>query len=183
MKIIAAPGEEKRANSLANILTGNWQILDEKQVNMFAARGIGGEIDTSAVSRLKLNREYNSVRLHPDSCRFIILNLYHGKYRNEWALSLFNESDSLIMEWRGEGSPDDEIVWDWKLSDGSIIVPGNYYFFIRWIDSHGIWQRSFREYLQVVHTKKVLSLEITQKSRDLRRGIEDFRLILNRKRY
>ena len=183
MKIIAGQGEEKRANSLANILTGNWQILDEKQVNMYTPRGIGGEIDTSAFSRLKLNREYDSVRLLPDSCRFTIINLYHGIYRSEWALSLFNENDSLIMEWRGEGPPDDEIVWDWKLSEDLIITPGNYYFFIRWIDSNGIWQRSFREYLQVAHTKKVLSLEITQKPRDLRRGIEDFRLILNRKRY
>ncbi|MBC8465917.1 hypothetical protein H8D57_02725 [bacterium] len=177
--MLLPPGDERRANELANLLTGSWRIHDEKNVNLFQVGSHDVNLDSLEEAEWRKISVYAQTTTPlPDSLQIRILPINPAPTGFEWRLNIYNEKDKAIHKWYGHGHPPEQIIWDWKLSDGTFVGTGNYCYYIQWVDEDGVWRRSFRQYFQIKHIRKLHSFDVTQKPKHLDHGVEEFRLIL-----
>jgi hypothetical protein len=58
--------------------------------------------------------------------RIWIVPIHMEGYDGTWTLSVMDGLNREVHAWSGRGLPPDYIDWDWKLSDGTILAPGDY---------------------------------------------------------
>ncbi len=161
-EIISYPGAERRANALANLLTGDQLALPSK-VPIFTTNTVPG---TSAQSEeiAKVADEMQHL-ITPEGVTFRAVPIFRSFIGCHWTLDVRNAREMPVFEFSGMNQPPDSLVWNWQDSQGNIVPPGNYHYQLRVTDSKGKVDYSDRGTLDVVHHHQSLSIDVTRKSK------------------
>ncbi len=179
VELILPSGEEQRARGLSNVMTEKGVLNRDNTVSLYRVP-IANSSDSSTVGdRIKqMSTDENLISVSPDSLKIDIITTLQTNRYNGWDIGVYSDSDSLIHKWSGDQKIPDQVVWDLKDGDDNFISPGNYYYYISCTDNNGDLLSSSKQYIRAFHSRIVQSFEITQKPKNLNRGIEKVKLIL-----
>jgi hypothetical protein len=131
-----------------------------------------GRVDLDDLeSIVELMRREKRYLLNHRNYRLWIVPIHMEGYTGNWAVNMVDATGTTVKTWQGQGLPPDHVEWDWRMADGSYLLPGEYTIQMDYSDG-GQWHKTRPQYLFVDLRKRTKSLRIDDTEPVYRRNIE-----------
>ena len=161
-EIISYPGGERRANALANLITGD-HIAVPAKVPIYTTDERPAESNTSAPA-VRSGEEVQQV-ISPDHVTFRLVSIFCSLEQCRWTLDVRNVNEERVFSSSGSGELPDSLTWDWRGTDGKILAPGSYSYRLSIADRTGKIEYSDRGMIDVLHRRQSLTVDVTRRMR------------------
>ncbi len=159
-EVISFPGGERRANALANMMTGD-RIAVPAKVPIYAAAQPAGRSNRM----LKQDRAAEEVQelVVPNHAAFHIVPIFRSFEGSRWSLEVRSSKDAKVFEYSGTNQPPDSLTWNWRDPSGELVPSGSYYYRASVTDRTGNTAYSERGSFDVTHRHQSLTIDVTTK--------------------
>ena len=96
----------------------------------------------------------------PKTANFNITSIKIGKYNSPWELVIADHSGNVVKSFSGKGYVPPAISWDWKDTNGNLLKPGIYYYYIQWNDRKLQVSQSARKVFYVKKTSRTVYVDL-----------------------
>ena len=160
-EIISYPGSERRANALANLITGDrFAVTSNVPIYTTDER----PVKISQTASLKVGEEIQQV-ISPKQVTFRLVPIFRSFERSHWSLEIRNLDEKKVYSMSGVERLPDSLTWDWRDANGALVGPGSYSYRLTVGDPAGKIEYSDRGTFEVVHRRQSLTIDVTRQSR------------------
>jgi hypothetical protein len=158
---IAAPADDKRLYLLLKYLSLYGALNDRIEIavlDSMPATG-RGKLGSRKIPEYVFHRE---LKAQADTLKFSLnlSDLRRGPVA--WSFILEDASGKELYTFSGEKQIPLHQVWNWRLQDGELPLPGAYYYYIRWKSGDGQTYTSPRRPLVVSRENRRIAIEISR---------------------
>jgi hypothetical protein len=162
--LIAPRTQDKRASGLGNYLTE--EVEDSSKTVSINRPHYQNREDSLRLNRAitleELLRNDNLIVLKPAGVVFTVFTIMQEQSGSPWRLVVENEAGERVYEYSGTSPEQTEVAWDWRDSEGRIIEPGFYRYYLAWEDRWGQERHSPARILYARKLKRNIRIKITR---------------------
>ncbi|MDZ7344364.1 MAG: hypothetical protein ONA90_07600, partial [candidate division KSB1 bacterium] len=180
--IIASPFARPRAVSLRNYLLQNTPLgLGKIQVGepRFASRMDSLLFYRPEGNRIIMPTEERLV-LNPSAAIFHIATANFSSPPLRWQLIVEREGGTAIWKMEGRARMPNQLVWNWRDSNGELIAPGYYHYYVSWQAADGTTHTSPVRKFYVKKLQRTINIHVARKFDGLQQPADEVKMILNR---
>lgn len=162
--LIAPRTQDKRASGLGNYITK--EVEDSSKSVSINRPHYKSKEDSLRLNRAitlqELLRDDNLMVLKPAGVVFTVFPIMQEESGLPWQLIVENEAGERVYQHSGNGSAQTEVAWDWRDSEGRIIEPGFYRYYVSWEDRWGQERHSAARILYARKLKRNIRIKVTR---------------------
>ncbi len=159
---LIAPEDEKRVYLLLKYLSLYGALSDRLEIAMRDSTQ-KAEQDRLAGRKIPEFVFHRELSAQADTFKFALnlTDLRRGPV--SWSFIVEDGDGKELLKYAGERQVPHRYVWNWRLTDGELLMPGTYYYYIRWKSGDGQSYTSPRKPLIVSRENRRIAIEIMRR--------------------
>ena len=156
--LITDPNSFQRATDLRSSLVTRHPELDKTvQIKIHDCDTKGSSISRQSIDPPSTK---DVININPKAANFNITSIKIGKYNSPWELVITDHSGNVVKSFSGKGYVPPTISWDWKDTNGNLLKPNIYYYYIQWNDRKQKVTQSPRQIFYVKKTSRTVYVDL-----------------------
>lgn len=127
-----------------------------------------------------LKPEESLTLLSQASTTFKLEPVFGAERVRRWRLIIEDEHGAEVQRFEGQGTPPQELPWDWRDGAGQLLEPGVYYYYLVWQDALQNRYTSNKRPLYVQKLLRTITIEVTHKPKKIGADVDEIDIILKK---
>jgi len=159
---ILIASDVSRAKLLLSYLSLYCKVTDRLELAMREASARSGKLGFKKIPEEVF---YQTLNVAADTFKFEV-TVPELRWRIvSWTLAVENAAGEIFHSFSGNHQIPRRYVWDWRLKNGQIIPPGNYYYYVKWQTDNGETYASNKQAFTVNLIDRKIAIDITKSNR------------------